>query len=84
MSDVEKSADDQKLSLTETSAICGITPALVRVRTDSGDLPFRYVGNDRRVRMQDALELKARLDARQEVADALAAATEDLIVKHGL
>jgi excisionase family DNA binding protein len=76
--------EDQELSPSEASEILGISRPLVVVRMDRGELPFRYVGKHRRASLKDILTLKARLDARHEALDALAADTEDLIGAHGL
>jgi hypothetical protein len=76
--------EDRELSPTEASEILGISRPLVVVRMDRGDLPFRYVGKHRRASLKDVLTLKAKLDARHEALDALAADTEDLMGAHGL
>lgn len=75
--------EDQELSPTDASAILGISRPLVVLRMDRGDLPFRYVGKHRRAKLRDVLALKAKLEVRQRVLDALADDTEDLIVNHG-
>jgi hypothetical protein len=77
-------AEDQELSPTEASPILGISRPLVVLRMDRGDLPFRYVGKHRRVRLKDVLVLKAKLDARQVAMGVLAEDTEELIQTHDL
>lgn len=76
--------EDQELSPTEASEILGLSRPLVVLRMDRGDLPFRYVGKHRRAALKDVLALKAKLDTRQKVMDALTEDTEDLIGTHGL
>ena len=76
--------NDFDLSPTEASEILGIACALVLHRMDVGDLPFRYVGTERRTTTEDVLALKFKLEAQQEAMDNLAEDTEDLIRNEGL
>jgi hypothetical protein len=75
---------DFDLSPTDAAEILGITSALVVHRMNVGDLPFRYVGGDRRARLKDVLELKGKLDTQRKALAALAEATDDLIRNEGL
>jgi hypothetical protein len=71
--------DDFDLTPTEAAEILGIAHALVVHRMDVGDLPFRYVGTERRTTREDVLALKSKLDTQQKAMNALAEDTEDLI-----
>ena len=51
---------------------------------DVGDLPFRYVGKHRRMKLKDVLALKTKLETQQASLDALAKDTELLMRDHGL
>ncbi|TSJ60815.1 DNA-binding protein [Starkeya sp. 3C] len=77
-------AEDQELSPSQASAVLGISRALVVLRMDSGDLPFRRVGKHRRALLKDVLALKMRLDIQRKALEALAEDAEDLITNHGL
>ncbi len=76
--------EDQELSPSQASAVLGISRALVVLRMDSGDLPFRGVGKHRRALLKDVLTLKMRLDIQRRALEALAEDAEDLITCHGL
>lgn len=53
-------------------------PYLVKL-LESGDIPYRYVGRHRRVRMEDVLEYKEAIDRRREaILDELVAESQEL------
>jgi hypothetical protein len=72
------------LSPNDAAEILGIAVALVMHRMNVGDLPFRYVGPERRTTREHVLALKTKLEAQQEAMDTLAEDTEDLIRNEGL
>src|ERR1700732_1458895 len=72
-------AEDQELSPNDAADILGISRPLVVHRMDGGDLPFRYVGKNRRTKLKDVLELKTKIDAQQAAMEALAEDTETLM-----
>jgi hypothetical protein len=77
-------AEDQELSPNDAAGILGISRPLVVHRMDVGDLPFRYVGKDRRTKLKDVLALKATMDAQQKAMEALAEDAEDLRQRYGV
>jgi len=68
--------DEQELSPAEVAAVLDTSPALAIHRMEIGELPFRYVGEHRRVLLRDVLELKAKLDVQRQAIRDLCA--EDL------
>lgn len=75
--------EDEELSVEDAAEILGISRALVVHRMDTGDLPLRYVGRQRRARLKDVLALKSKLDAQQGAMRALAEDAEELRERHG-
>ena len=56
-------AEDQEISPNDVAAILGMSRPLVVQRMEVGDLPFHYVGNYRRAKLNDVLALKERMDS---------------------
>jgi excisionase family DNA binding protein len=77
-------AENQELTPNEAARILGISRPLVVHRMEVGDLPFRYVGKHRRVKLKDVIALKTKMDAQQAALDALAEDTQSLMSEHGL
>ncbi|NIX77357.1 DNA-binding protein [Microvirga terricola] len=76
--------DEPELSPNDIAPILGISRPLVVHRMDIGDLPFKYVGKHRRVKLKDVLSLKEKLDAQQRALKVLAEDTEELMRSHNL
>src|SRR5262249_24082381 len=76
--------EEQELTPNEAARILGISRPLVVHRMEVGDLPFRYVGKHRRVRLKDVIALKTRMDAQRSALGELAGETESLMSEHGL
>jgi hypothetical protein len=77
-------AEDQELSPNDAADVLGISRPLVVHRMDIGDLPFRYVGKHRRMKLKDVLALKARIDTQRSAMEALAEDAEDLRRDYGV
>jgi excisionase family DNA binding protein len=77
-------AEEQELTPNEAARILGISRPLVVHRMEVGELPFRYVGKHRRVKLKDVIALKTKMDAQQAALEALVEETEVLISGHGL
>jgi excisionase family DNA binding protein len=69
---------EDEVSPEEAAKILGVSDPIVCHRMDSGKLPFREVGAQRRVLLTDVLRLKEAEDRRRKFAAALRADTEDL------
>ena len=74
--------EDQEITPNEASRILGLSRPLVVRRMEVGDLPFRYVGKHRRMKLKDVVSLKDRLDQQQVVVDSLAEQTERLMTTY--
>lgn len=74
--------EDQEVTPEEASRILDLSRPLVVRRMEIGDLPFRYVGKHRRMKLKDVLSLKDRLDRQQAAVDALAGGTERLMTTY--
>ena len=70
-----------EVSPEDAASILGIAPALVRRRMHSGVLPFRRVGTDHRLRLDDVLALQRREAATREALAELQADTGDLMAR---
>ncbi len=77
-------AEDREFSLDEAARILGLSCPLVAHRMEIGDLPFRYVGKQRRAVLKDILALKDRLDAQRAAMAALADDAVDLTRHYGV
>jgi len=77
-------AEDTEITPEEAAGILGMSRPLVRRRMDTGLLPFRRVGTHRRIRLADALALRAREEPVRKALEALAADTEDLERTYGI
>jgi excisionase family DNA binding protein len=67
-----------ELSPQQAAKILGISRPIVYHRMDSGRLPYRKVGNQRRVLLDDVLKFREFEDRRREFSAVLAADTDDL------
>jgi len=68
--------EEQELSGAEVAAVLDTTQALAIHRMEIGELPFHYVGEQRRVLLKDTLALKAKLVVQRQAIRELCA--EDL------
>ena len=66
-----------ELTSEQAAEILGISHALVHHRMDTGRLPFRREGAERRVLQSDVLALKRFEDERREFAAEIGADTDD-------
>lgn len=69
---------EEEVSPERAAEILGILRSLVYQRMDAGKLPYRLVGSDRTIRVDDIVTLKRLEDQRRSFAAALSADTEDL------
>jgi len=77
-------AEFTEITPEAAAGILGMSRPLVRRRMDTGLLPFRRVGTHRRIRLADALALRAREEPVRKALEALAADTEDLERTYGI
>ncbi|MDF1667931.1 MAG: excisionase family DNA-binding protein [Planctomycetota bacterium] len=71
---------NQELTTQQAADILNVSrPYLVKSILDQGDMPFRHVGNRRRIRFQDLMEYRKRdSEKRQKILDEMTAETEEL------
>jgi len=69
--------ENEEITPEAAAGILGISLPLVYHRMDTGRLPFRQVGTDRRVLLIDVQALLSFEDARQQASRELAEDTDD-------
>lgn len=76
--------EDREVTPNEAAQILGISRPLVVHRMAIGDLPFRYVGRHRRMRLADVLAFRAKLDEQRTDLRALAEDSDELAREYGV
>ena len=68
-----------EMSIQEAANTLGVSASFVEQQIDQGYLPSHTIGSDRRVRLDDLMAFKDRVDkARQKTLDELTEASQQL------